>query len=159
MAKSKPTWLAVIVCVIAVIVPGLFVGGAVAYVYRMFVVQGPAPDPFGLHFLFGIDTISKILSWIFYWIFYVEMSSAVHGGIAGAVAVGLTIVICRGANIAKAAFITGALYTGLMAFVFLLALLTGGFTGDEVASVFQLVGLWVGLFSVAATAPQFEASR
>jgi hypothetical protein len=86
------------------------------------------------------------------------MASVVHGGIAGAVAVGLTIVICRGANIAKAAFITGALYTGLIALVFLLALFTIGITRDAVASVFHLVGLWVGLISVAATAPKFEAS-
>jgi hypothetical protein len=120
----------------------------------MFVAHETAPDAFGLHFLFGIDTISKILSWNF----YVGMSQAVHGAVAGAVAVGLTILLCRGANIAKAAFITGALYTGLGAFVLLLALLTGGFTAVEVASMFQLVGLWVGLFSVAATAPQFEAN-
>ena len=121
MAKAKPTWLAVIVCVIAVIIPGLIVGGAVAYVYRMLVVQGPAPDPFGLHFLFGIDTISKILSWIFYWIFYVEMSSAIHGAVAGAVAVGVTMLICRGANIVKAAFVTGALYLDFLLSYFCLS--------------------------------------
>lgn len=152
--KAKPTWLAVIVCVVAVIVPGLMVGAAASIVFRIFAAQEPAPDPFGLHMLFGIDAISKVLSWIF----YVGISSAVHGAIAGAVAVGLTRVICRGANIARATFITGALYTGLIALVFLLSLFTSGITGDAVASIFQLVGLWVGLISVAATAPQFEAS-
>jgi hypothetical protein len=152
MAKS--TWVAVIVCVIAVIVPGLIVGAAVSYVFRMSLALVSAPDPLSLHFLFGIDTISKILSWIF----YVGVSSAVHGGIAGAVAVGLTRLICRGANIAKAAFITGGLYTGLIALAFLVTLFTSNFTSDAVASVFQLVGLWVGLISVAVTAPQFKAN-
>ena len=152
MEPPKRTWLAVIVCVVAVIVPGLLVGAAASFVFRMFVGQQSAPDPFGLHMLFGIDAISKVLSWIF----YVGMSSAVHGGIAGAVAAGLTTVVCRGANVAKAAFITGVLYTGLIAVIFLLALFTTGIDGDAVASVFQLIGLWVGLISVAATAPQFE---
>jgi hypothetical protein len=156
MAKAKPTWFAVIVCVIAVI-PGIIVGAVVSFVYRMFVVQGPAPDPFGLHFLFGIDTISKILSWVFYWIFYVEMAAVLRGGIAGAVSVGLTIVICRGANIAKAAFITGALYTGLIALVFFGGLFTIGITRDAVVSVFELVGLWVGLILVATISTEVSA--
>ena len=153
MARSA-TWLAVIVCLVAVIVPGLIVGAAASFVFRLFAGSQSAPDPFGLHFLFGIDTISKILSWIF----YVGMSSAVHGGVAGAVAAGVTILICRGANIVKAASVTGALYTGFLALIFMLSLFTSGITGDAVASVFQLVGLWVGLLSVAATAPQFPSS-
>jgi hypothetical protein len=146
MAILKSTWMAVIACVIAVIVPGLIVGAAVSFIYRMSVAFQPAPDPFSLHFLFGIDAISKILRWIF----YVGMPSAVHGGIAGAVAVGVTKLICRGANIAKAAFITGALYTGLIALGFLATFLVSNFSSDTVASVFQLVGLWVGLLSVVA---------
>jgi hypothetical protein len=151
MRQSKPPWLAVIVCVIAVIVPGLIVGAAASFVFRIF--AGPAPDPFGLHMLFGIDAVSKVLSWCL----YVGMSAAVHGAIAGAVAVGLTRVICRGANIATATLVTGVLYGGLVASVFLLSLFTRGITEDAVASVFQVVGLEIGLVSVAATAPQFEA--
>ncbi len=154
MARAKPTWLAVIVCVIAVIVPGLIVGAAASFVFRMFAGRERAPDPFGLNMFFGIDAISKILSLIF----YVGMSAWVHGAIAGAVAAGLTRVICRGANILKAASITGALYTGLMVLVLLLSLSVPSNTSDSVATVFQLVGLWCGLISVAATAPQLEAS-
>jgi hypothetical protein len=44
MGKSKPTWVAVIVCVIAVIVPGLIAGGLASLVFRMF---APALIPFG----------------------------------------------------------------------------------------------------------------
>jgi hypothetical protein len=153
METPKRTWLAVIVCIVAVIVPGLVIGAAASFVFRMFAGQQSVPDPFSLHMLFGIDTVSSILSWIF----YVGMSAAVHGGIAGAVAVGLTRVMCRTANIAKAAFITGVLYTGLIAVIFLLAVLTTGITDDAVASVFQLVGLWLGLFSVVYAAPQVQA--
>jgi hypothetical protein len=152
MAKS--TWVAVIVCLFTVVIPGLIIGAAVSYVFRMFLALVPMPDPFSLHFIFGIETISKILSWII----YVGMSSALHGGIAGAVAAGLTSLICRGANITKAAFITGALYTGLLTFGFLVTPFTSAVYSDAVASVFQLVGLWAGLISVAATALQFKAS-
>src|ERR1700691_217680 len=99
MGKSRS--LAVIVCMIAVIVPGFIVGGVAAFVFRM--LAGPAPDPFGLHMLFGIDAVSNVLSWVL----HVGISSWVHGAIAGAAAGGLTRVICRKANVAKAMFITG----------------------------------------------------
>jgi len=129
------------------------VGGVAEYIFRH-ASQEILPDPFGLHFFFGIDWLVKPLVWIF----DVGSGSALRGGIAGAVAVAVTKLLCRRANMLKAAFITGIAYTVLVALAFVVTLFTIGITGDAVATVIELIGLWIGLFSVAATAPQLEAS-
>ena len=148
------TWLAVILCVIAVI-PGHVVGGVAEYLFRLSIPQGMLPDPLSLHFLFGIDWLAKPLAWIF----VVGLASAIRGGVAGAIAVAVTRCLCRRANILKAAIVTGTVYTVVVVLAFIVSLFTIGIDSDAVASVLELIGLWIGLFSVAATAPQFEPSK
>jgi hypothetical protein len=154
MAKPARTWLAVIVCVIAVI-PAHVVAGVAEYLFRFIMASQGFPDPFGLYFLFGIDWLAKPLAWIF----DVGLASALRGGIAGAVAVVVTKLLCRRANILKAAFITGTAYTVLVALMIVVSLFAWSvgaaeiaITGAAVATVLELIGLWIGLFSVAAAA-------
>jgi hypothetical protein len=145
MAKPRRTWLAVMVCVIAVIVPGIFVGGAVAFVYRLFSLGGPAPDPFGLSFLVGIDGPGRLLKW-----FFTEgLASAIHGGIAGFVAAGLTGLLFRQV-ILIAALVTGFLYSVFIVLLIAASVVTSTIDSNSLLSMLQLLGLWIGLIAGAA---------
>jgi hypothetical protein len=76
------------------------------------------------------------------------MSSAVTGGVAGAIAVKLTEVICRGARYEVAAFVTGGIYTGLVIMLGILSLAVVGLqdVGDLARALCAVIGLWLGLF-------------
>jgi hypothetical protein len=136
-------------------VPGWFVGAAVKGVLRLFMGYESVPDPFSLRLLFGIDTISKILSWIFYF----GMTAAVQGAIAGAVAIVITGWLFRSASVVGAALVTGALYTAIVVFLFALTFFEVGITHDVVISVFQMFGLWVGLISGAGLALEIQGRK
>ena len=109
------------------------------------------PDIFAMVTTTRMGAVSEIGRWMSYaWV------RALHGGIAGAVAVGSSILICRGANIAKAAFITGVFYTGFVGILFSLLLLMTKVTGDAIVIVVELIGLWMGLTWAAAMVPKSE---
>jgi hypothetical protein len=145
----KSTWLAVVVCLVTVVVPGLFIGALLRIIYIAGLKVGGLPDPLSLHMVFGIDSLRNVVMWILVH----GVGEAFQGAIAGFVGAALTGLICRGANILKAVCITGAIYTGLMCIVFLISIV-GGWAGtdvtDEVGSVFQIAGLWCGLMIGAA---------
>ena len=144
------TWLAVILCVILVI-PAHMVGGVAEYIYQH---SSILPDPFGLHLFFGIDWLVRPLAWILY-----GLGLALRGGIAGALAMAVTKMLCRRANMLKVAIITGIAYTVFVDLLSVASISTIGINGEAVATVIELIGLWIGMLAVSATAPQFEPSR
>jgi hypothetical protein len=60
----KSTWLAVIVCLVTVVVPGLFIGGLLKLIYIAGLKVGGLPDPLSLHMIFGIDTLRNVVMWV-----------------------------------------------------------------------------------------------
>jgi hypothetical protein len=154
MATSgrKYTWLAAVLCIVAVI-PAHMVAGVAEYVYQHAVGE-MLPDPFGLHFIFGVDWLARPLAWIV----VVGIGSVLRGIVAGALAAWVTNRLVRRASIMRAAFTTGAAYTVLTAIAFVVTLFTIGVTRDAVETILELIGLWIGLFSVAASAPETQAS-
>jgi hypothetical protein len=103
-----------------------------------------------LRTLFGIETPSKIVGWLFNGAF----PAVIHGVAAGGVAMWFTGKICKGARYEIAALITGALYTGMLILVVILSLTIEGPTVHAAEAVCQVVGLWFGLFMVLETLPR-----
>ncbi len=138
----RRTWFAIVICVIGV-VPGLFVGAFAAYAYRSLIGYGPDDhlDMPTLRATFGAATPGLILQWI-----YSEAIPALlHGGLSGAFAVLATRWIYRGARCDLAAYVTGALYSGLVLILLVWVVGMLGLTKDAVGSVVQIAGLWIGL--------------
>lgn len=147
--KRRATWLAIIICVLLVVIPGLLVGAIGSYVYKFSIAWsvGSDPDFFMLRTFFGIATPGLIIKWLM----YEGFPSAIHGGVAGALAVLLTDRVYKGANLPIVAYATGTLFTGILLVILGLSVVLKGFDAQVIASIFQLVGLWCGLLSVAAS--------
>jgi hypothetical protein len=150
----KQLWLACVVCAIGVL-PGLVVGAVAAWVYR-FVMQGvfgTDPDLYFMRTLFRFEAPGAIVGWIM----YVAFPAFICGGVAGAIAVKLTAVICKGARYEIAAFVTGGLYTGLVIMLVGLTLVVFGINWDNATdlarNVLVVIGLWVGLFMMLEALP------
>jgi hypothetical protein len=85
-AKPGRTWLAIIVCAVTIVIPGLLVGAAGAFIYRLFVSRdlGPDPDVLMMRTLFGFDAPGQLIKWTF----YVGIPSGIHRGIPALIAAG-----------------------------------------------------------------------
>ena len=152
----KQTWLAIIVCVLAVI-PSFFIGGIVSTIYLMMTTSyiGPDPDVFFLRMFFGIETPGLLVQWIF----FTGFPAFVQGLAAGWLAVFLTALACPGANIETAAYSTGTLYTGLVLLMMALAYGGSGLKSSAFQVVTQLIGVWSGLIPAALSQPSTSAAR
>ena len=128
------TWAAIIVAIFMV-VPGLFVGGIVANIYKWFLAG-----------YFGQD------SWLGFFNFINKMAmlwfpSLLHGCIAGVVALYLTRNLLKAANLeivsyaASTVWIAGGMILGAFGTA------VYGFQEDLVGLGAQVVGVTVGLFS------------
>jgi len=129
----KRTWVATVVCVLAVL-PGLMVGALAAYGYHL--LAGPeagySPD------------------FLLQWIYLTAIPIIIHGGLAGAFAVFVTRWICKGARYDLAAYATGALYSALVLILLVCVVRMLGVTKDAVGTVVQIAGLWIGLIAALA---------
>jgi hypothetical protein len=147
----RQTWFACIICVLGVL-PGLIAGALAGILYRAFNASylGGEPDFFMLRTLFGIEAPSKFVGWLFNGAF----PAAIHGGFAGAVAMWLTGIICKGARYDTAAWVTGGLYSGVVIVIVILSLIIQGPNVGAVEFICQLIGLWLGLTMVLETLPR-----
>jgi hypothetical protein len=151
----KQLWLACVVCALGVL-PGLIGGGVAAIIYRYLVasVIGSEPDFYFLRTLFGIEAPGAILKWIMFKAF----PSVIIGVVAGATAVKLTEVICKGARYEIATFVTGGIYTGLVIMLGILSLAVRGLedVSDLARALCVVIGLWLGLSTMLEALPSMK---
>jgi hypothetical protein len=106
-----------------------------------------------LRTLFGLEAPGAIVKWIVFQAF----PGVISGGVAGAIALKLTEIICKGARYEIAAYVTGALYTGLIVMLGILTLVVSGVDLENVSSTALnlciVVGIWVGLFMMLEALP------
>lgn len=150
----KQLWVACVVCASGVL-PG-FIGGFVAgTIYRISAESliGANPDFWFLRTLFGFEAPGAILKWIVFQAF----PGVISGGVAGAIAVKLTEVICKGARYEIAAFVTGGIYTDLVIMLGTLTLAISGLDLENVSNTARnlclVIGIWVGLFMMLEALP------
>jgi hypothetical protein len=154
-AVQKQLWLACVVCAISVVLPG-FIGGFVAgTIYKVSAESmiGADPDFAFLRTLFGFAAPGAIVKWIVFEAF----PGIISGAVAGAIAVKLTEVICRGARYEIAAYVTGGIYTGLVIMLGILTLIISGVDLENVSSTARnlclVIGIWLGLFMMLEALP------
>jgi|tagenome__1003787_1003787.scaffolds.fasta_scaffold20956567_2 hypothetical protein len=138
----KQIWFGILVCVLSII-PGFAIGGIAALIYKFFTGYqvGFEPDFFGMRTFFGIETPGAIIQWLFFSAF----PAGVQGGVAGAIGMFITSKVYKGPNIEIAAYTAGALYTGALLVLLLLAVAVNGWKLLYIEAVVQLIGLWAGL--------------
>ena len=150
----KQLWLACVVCALGVL-PGFIAGAVAGTIYRFSAASmiGAEPDFYFVRTLFGFEAPGAILKWIVFEAF----PAAISGGVAGAIAVKLTEVICKGARYEIAAYVTGGLYTGLVIMLGGLTLAISGVDLENVSSTARnlclVIGLWLGLFMMLEALP------
>jgi hypothetical protein len=139
----KQTWLALIVCIV-LMVPSFYVGAAVKIIYHAVVLYfvGPDPDPFHARSWFGVE----ILQILWRWMYRDVLPNLLQGLVAGTLALELTGLIYTGSKIVKIGLVTGLFYTTLLAFLAVLVLPLGGMSRDFALSIYQIFGIWIGLF-------------
>lgn len=138
-------WFACVACALAVL-PGLVVGAVASLIVGFFNMLQFSPDTDFLYLktLFGIEAPGVLINWVLFRLFPI----AVQGGIAGAFAVWLTAKVYLGERLDFAAYMTGALYTGIVIALTIVLLVVRPWieatlgAADEVS---RLVGLWIGI--------------
>jgi hypothetical protein len=141
----KQTWFGVVVCLLGLL-PGLAAGAVVAFLYRY---QFREPDLLGLQALFGSNLLSAINA-VFKWIFFGGIPSAIHGGIAGAIAIFLANFAYTGGRLSAVARKAGLIVTTFMLVVTFVGLFTAGWQLSLLEAWLQIVGFWIGLASTAS---------
>jgi hypothetical protein len=144
----EKTWFATIVCILAVI-PGFIIGALFKALMYVFGGWAEGSDFLYLHAIFGLETPSAV----YHWIFGEAIPNGVQGIVAGYVAVWIMEKIAKGANYSSAAMITGALYMGFLICLVAITLPKLGVTSGLLLGIIQIVGIWIGLASAAATLP------
>jgi hypothetical protein len=114
----------------------------------VFYFTGPDPDPFHMHSWFDIDVVRTVWRWMY----RDAMPNLLQGLFAGVLAFELTGYVCRGARLIKAGFITGLFYTGFVGVSAIVFLPYTGLSRDVLLSVYQLIGIWIGLLREMAYA-------
>lgn len=138
--NAGKTALAIAVCV-AMVIPGLIVGGIVTAIYRL-MLSGILQTSFLPDFMIRVG-----LQWF---------PSLLHGGVAGAVALYLTTRVIKGAEIKIVAYATAAAWIAVMVFASSILIAVGGMLPDPIAGIAQVVGLALGL---GATVQDLENGR
>jgi hypothetical protein len=138
----KQTWCAIIVCIL-ILMPAYFVGVGVKIFYHVITLYffGPDPDPFHAHSWFGIEVIQTIWKWMYRDV----VPNLLQGLVAGILALQLTGFIYTGSRIVTVGLMTGLVCTTLLAVLSIVTLPHLGFTRDFFVSIYQLIGIWVGL--------------
>lgn len=142
----KQTWFAIIICMV-VIVPAFFAGALVSTICRIIVTSqiGPDPDLLFLRTLFGIETPGVVSRWII----TVGFPAIIQGIVAGWLAALAANFVCPEANIATAAYSTGALYTVLALIPMILEKTGVRLDSSDFLAIVQMMGIWAGLVSTA----------
>ena len=145
----QQTWFTSVVCIIAVL-PGLAVALLFGLLMRVFAGFAWGSDFLYLRAIFGMETPGKIYEWVF----AQAVPTTIQSIIAGYLAVRITEKICKGANTAKAAQVTGSIYTVYTICIILWAFVDYGVTAEGILpSILQIVGLWIGLMVAVAVQP------
>lgn len=145
----QQTWFACIACVLAVM-PAILVGGVAVLIFQSISSwhADPNSDFLYLRTLFGIEAPGVIINYIFFRLIPVGM----QGAIAGSLAIWMTAKVYKGPKIDIAAYVTGALYTGVTIALTVVAFILKSSIEATVTAIeqaCQLVGLWGGLLAMA----------
>jgi len=138
-------WVGCTICAIAV-APGLVVGAVVSLIvgFLNFLQFSTDTDFLYLKSLFGIEAPGVIINWVLFRL----LPIGVQGGVAGAFAVWFTNKVYLGEKLESAAYMTGALYTGIVLALGIVLFVAKPWIeaalgiADEIS---RLVGLWIGI--------------
>jgi hypothetical protein len=142
----KQTWFGVVVCLLFLF-PGLKVGGYASSLFKYLTAAQDRfnnPELLGLRTLFSTDVFAAV-SEIFFWIIFVGIPAAVHGGVAGAIAVLIAAYIYTGPRIMAVATMTGLIATMLMVLVTIAFMWQMGWQIVVLDAWLHVVGMWIGL--------------